>query len=244
MLRACRHEDAVADGTGAKQVFCHGGRPSLSVKGRPNPMLHKIATLASGLALGACSIVGIRSGTTEPAYTVTARVGIVEIRQYGPRIAAETAVEANEDAARYTGFRRLAGYIFGGNKAKASIAMSTPVVVNQTIAMTAPVTQARDAAGRWVIRFFMPPTWTMETLPVPDDPAVRLVVVPPETIAVLGFSGDRGPDAVKAREQDLLQRLAGTQWQPVGEPVAWFYDPPWTLPWLRRNEVAVPVVTP
>ena len=207
-------------------------------------MLHKIATLASGLALGACSVVGIRSGTPEPAYTVTARVGIVEIRQYGPRIAAETAVEANEDAARYTGFRRLAGYIFGANKAKTQIAKTAPVAVNQTIAMTAPVAQARDAAGRWVIRFFMPANWTMETLPIPNDPSVHLIMVPSETIAVLGFSGDRGPDAVKAREKDLLQRLAGTPWRAVGEPVAWFYDPPWTLPWLRRNEVAVPVVTP
>jgi hypothetical protein len=76
---------------------------------------------------------------------------------------------------------------------------------------------------------------------VPNDPAVRLVEVPGETMAVLRFTGDRGAAAVAARQAELLRGLAGTAWAPQGEPVAWFYDPPWTLPWLRRNEVAVPV---
>ena len=81
----------------------------------------------------------------------------------------------------------------------------------------------------------------MATLPVPNDPAVRLVEVPGETMAVLRFTGDRGAEAVAARQAELLRGLAGTAWVPRGAPVAWFYDPPWTLPWLRRNEVAVPV---
>ncbi|EUA90482.1 SOUL heme-binding family protein [Mycobacterium ulcerans str. Harvey] len=88
---------------------------------------------------------------------------------------------------------------------------------------------------------FMPAKWTLDTLPVPNDNAVALVAVPAETYAVLRFSGDRGAGAVAARTTELLGLLDGTDLQPVGSPVAWFYDPPWTIPCLRRNEIAVPV---
>jgi len=212
-------------------------------------MFSKIASLVSGIALAACSVVGIRSGTEEPAYSVMANAGPVEVRGYGPRLAAETVIDADEEAARSAGFRRLAGYIFGDNQSKSQIAMTAPVAqspVNpstssQTIAMTAPVSQARDASGQWVVRFFLPREWTLDRLPTPADPAVHLVTVPAETIAVLGFSGDRGADAVHARQAELIGLLARSPWRVAGTPVAWFYDPPWTLPWLRRNEVAVPV---
>ncbi len=208
-------------------------------------MLARLAVLAAGLAVAACSVVGNRSGTEEPAYEVVGRAGAAEIRRYGPRIAAETDIEGGAEAARNDGFRRLAGYIFGGNHGAARIAMTAPVAQAPSdgtrIAMTAPVAQASSGAGRWTIRFFMPAEWTLATLPVPNDPAVRLVEVPGETVAVLRFSGDRGAGAVAAREAELLGSLAGSAWVPQGEPVAWFYDPPWTLPWLRRNEVAVRV---
>lgn len=208
-------------------------------------MLSQIATLVSGLSLAACSLVGDRSGTEEPAYRVTDRVGEVEIRTYGARLAAETVVEADEEAARSTGFRRLAGYIFGGNRGNTSIAMTAPVATaaaGQSIAMTAPVAQTRDAAGRWVVRFYLPREWTMATLPVPNDPLVVLVTVPAETIAALAFTGDRGAEAVRSRQQELRTALAGGPWHITAEPVAWFYDPPWTLPWRRRNEVAAAVM--
>jgi len=211
-------------------------------------MFARATALASSLAVAACSVIGDRSGTEEPSYQVVAQAGAVEIRSYGPRLAAETAVEGDEEAARNAGFRRLAGYIFGGNTAQAKIAMTAPVAQSsaqtaggEQIAMTAPVAQARDGAGRWVVRFFLPREWTLQTLPVPDDRAVRLVTVPAETVAVLGFTGSRAASAVAERKAALQQELSQTPWTTVGTPVAWFYDPPWTLPWLRRNEVAVPV---
>ena len=212
-------------------------------------MLARITSLAAATALAACSVVGDRSGTAEPAFAVVAQHGAVEIRQYGPRIAAETMVDGDEAEARNAGFRRLAGYIFGANRGRAEIAMTAPVAqarAGTAIAMTAPVAQSRaqptgaGAAG-WSVRFYMPAQWTLATLPVPDDPAVRLVEVPGETVAVLRFSGDRGPARVATQQAALLQALADGAWQPNGAPVGWFYDPPWTLPWLRRNEVAVPV---
>ncbi len=199
-----------------------------------------LATLGS-LALGACSVVGVRS-TEEPRFEVVGQVGAVEIRRYAPRIAAETTIPGEEIAARSEGFRRLAGYIFGANSTKASIAMTAPVAQSsQTIAMTAPVAQDRNGAGEWVVRFFMPATFTLDTLPTPRDSRVRLVPVPADTVAVLRFSGSTGADAV-AREQGRLQAaLSGSGWVTDGAPFAWFYDPPWTLPPLRRNEVGVAV---
>lgn len=205
-------------------------------------LVNKAMALLSGLALAGCSVVGVRSGTEEPPYTVEARIGEVEIRTYGPRLAAETFVEDGEEAARNAGFRRLAGYIFGGNTAKQDIAMTAPVAqTSESIAMTAPVAQDSVAPGRWRIRFFMPSRYTLATLPKPNDPAVVLVEVPSQQVAVLRFSGDRSAAAVAAQQRLLLDALATSAWRPDGTPSAWFYDPPWTLPWLRRNEVSVPV---
>ncbi len=90
----------------------------------------------------------------------------------------------------------------------------------------------------------MPSKWTMETLPKPDDDHVNLVEVPAETYAVLRFTGDRSPAAVAARTDELRKILRDNDVDPVGEPVAWFFDPPWTLPFRRRNEIAIPVAPP
>lgn len=174
-------------------------------------------------------VLGIRSGTEEPAFDVVDRIGSgVEIRRYGARIAAQTEVAADEEAARSIGFRRLAGYIFGGNRTQTSISM------------TAPVAQTALTGGS-AIRFFTPASWTMATLPEPDSADVTLVEVPAETVAVVRFTGDRSPAAVARKTAALRNALAVSSYHAVGEPVSWFYDPPFTLPFRRRNEVAIPV---
>ena len=206
-------------------------------------MLNKIAGAVAQVAEAGGSIVGIRNGTEEPAYTVEREIDGVEIRRYGPRIAAETSVATDEEAARNEGFRRLARYIFGGNSGSDKIAMTAPVAQQQSekIAMTAPVATQRGSADDWVIRFFMPSKYTLESLPTPNDDVVRLVPVPPETVAVLRYSGLIGADAVESHTRELLDILRENGIEPVGDPMSWFYDPPWTLPFLRRNEVAVGV---
>jgi hypothetical protein len=220
-----------------------------------------LITLLAGIG----QLVGIRAGTEQPPYEVVGRVGDAEIRRYAPQIAAEAVVEGPVETARNEGFRQVAGYIFGDNTAKASVAMTAPVVQgrepsggSQSIAMTAPVVQAR--AGRsesiamtspvvqqpagaesWSIQFIMPSKYTMATLPQPNDPRVRLVEIPARTFAVVRFSGLGREDAVARHEKALDAALAGSSWRAVGEPVTWYYDPPWTVPFLRRNEVARPV---
>jgi hypothetical protein len=186
--------------------------------------------------------VGIRSGTEEPRYTTIEKIGDVEIRRYDERVAIETTVDGGELGARSEGFRRLADYIFGNNRARAKIAMTAPVAqASETIAMTAPVGQRKDGAGRWIIRFYAPSSYTLATMPEPTNKLVSIVTAPAETIAVLRFSGFALAESVAEHQTELLKDLQATGWKPVGEPFTWFYDPPWTLPFLRRNEVAVQV---
>lgn len=208
--------------------------------------LMKLTKLGEEIVESLLATVGIRVGTEEPKYTRRQLTNTIEIRRYGPRIAAETTVDDDENRARNIGFRRLAGYIFGGNRGDQTVSMTAPVSQHSTrggkqIAMAAPVVATAGADGGWVIRFFMPAKWTMETLPTPNDDQVRLVSVPPETVAVLRFSGDRGPKAIAARTAELRKALQNKGIKPTGEDEAWFYDPPWTLPLRRRNEIAIPV---
>jgi len=204
-------------------------------------MLNKIVGALGQVADAGGSIVGIRHGTAEPDFTVERRLGGVEIRQYGPRIAAETTIDADEEKARSEGFRRLAGYIFGGNTTKTKIAMTAPVSQQQSekIAMTAPVAAQRADSGEWVIRFFMPAEHSMDTLPTPKDDRVRLVTVPAERVAVLRFSGTASLEALATRTDELLNTLRTNDIKTKSTPFSWFYDPPWTLPFRRRNEVVV-----
>lgn len=204
-------------------------------------------SLLSSIVLSACSVVGIRSGTEEPRYTVLQIQGPLEIREYGSRLAAETEVTGSEDSARSDGFRRLASYIFGANSSKGGIAMTAPVAQaggSHKIAMTVPVGQDQSAPGAWRIRFFMPAQYTDATLPRPDDPTVKIITVPAETYGVYRYTGSTDSKATEAADRELLRRLEGSGWVPAGQPVAWFYNPPWTLPFLRRNEAAVRVVRP
>ena len=121
-------------------------------------MLGRFGSLVARVAEEAGSVVGLRFGTEEPRYTSEKVTHGLEIRNYGPRIAAETAVFGDEDKALSDGFRRLAGYIFGGNHGNAKIAMTAPVArqSGQKIAMTAPVSKTSGADGASVVRFFMP----------------------------------------------------------------------------------------
>lgn len=202
-----------------------------------------LVKLAGQIVESVPSVVGVRT-VEEPSYISRPLTGNVEIRRYNRRIAAQTTVTGDRERALNTGFRKLAAYIFGGNQRRTEIAMTAPVSQqggSQEIAMTAPVSQQGSADEGWTIRFFMPSEWTLETLPEPDDADVDLVSVPPETVAVIRFTGDRSPAAVAQQTADLVDTLGANGIEPAGEPVAWFYDPPWTLPFRRRNEVVVPI---
>src|SRR5512139_1344979 len=148
-----------------------------------------VATVLAGVALGvSCSMA---SATEEPKYTVVRQYDGFEIREYAPYLVAEVVVPGPSEEAGNQGFRILAGYIFGKNKGDRKIAMTAPVAqapAPAKIEMTAPVTQAA-ADGGYVVQFSMPSTYTLETLPEPLDPQVKLKQVPGGRYAVIRYSG-------------------------------------------------------
>lgn len=209
-------------------------------------MLRIVPVVLGPLLLAGCAVFGVRSGTEQPAYQVTERLGeSVELRRYGERLAAEVVVAAGpEEEGRNAAFKVLFDYISGANRPQERIAMTAPVETDASpgkIAMTAPVATSRTDEQGIFMRFYLPASYTPETAPEPTDPRVRLVVLPAQTVATLRYTGFGGEERVAERQAELLAALENSGWQPTAEPVAFFYDPPWTIPFLRRNEVAVPV---
>lgn len=179
----------------------------------------------------------------EPAFKAVIHEGAFEVRDYPALVVAEVTVLGEQKEAASAGFRLLAGYIFGGNKRRQSIAMTAPVSqaqASEKIAMTAPVTQSQSA-GAWIVRFTMPSAYSIDTLPEPNDPQVHLRALPPTRFAVLRFSGLARKDDVDAKTAEL-EKLAETHHLRVIGPASLAqYNPPWTLWFMRRNEVMLPV---
>jgi hypothetical protein len=182
--------------------------------------------------------------TEEPPFTVNLAKGEFEVRDYPAMVVAEVSVTGDRKDASGKGFRLLAGYIFGGNTRKQSIAMTAPVTQavasSEKIAMTAPVLQM-GGDGIWVIRFIMPHGSTLATLPKPNNPAVKLRGLAPSRVAVVRFSGLARQDDVDSRTAALSRFVKAQHLQAIGAPSLAQYDPPWTLWFLRRNEVMIPV---
>ncbi|MDH4232524.1 MAG: heme-binding protein, partial [Nitrospirota bacterium] len=127
----------------------------------------------------------------EAKYTVIEKDGDFELRQFEPRIVAETIVEGEFDEVGSEGFRRLFKYISGNNRIKQTIPMTAPVtreMKSEKLPMTAPVTQEK-AGDKWRIAFLMPSKFTLETLPEPLDPGIELKEIPGSLMAVLVYSG-------------------------------------------------------
>lgn len=180
----------------------------------------------------------------EPKYSLVTKDGAFEVRDYPGLVVAEVKVGGDRRSASSAGFRLLAGYIFGGNAGKKSIAMTAPVTQaapkGSKIAMTAPVSLSGEP-GEWMVQFTMPSEYTMDDLPVPNDQRVKLKPVPPVRMAVLTFSGLTGDTVVAHRTNDLLAQLRERKLTPTGSPTLARYDPPWTPWFMRRNEVMIPI---
>lgn len=201
-----------------------------------------LAGLLFVIVVAAIGAGPLMSRVEQPEYTVTTSDGAIEIRSYGPMIAAEATVEGERKAAINEGFRLIAAYIFGANTPNAKIAMTAPEQQQrQTIAMTAPVTQQRNG-DVWTVSFIMPKSWTLETLPTPTDPRVSLKPIPARRVAVIKFSGFASKEAIEARSDELRRYASEHKLSTSGEPILAFYNPPWTLPFFRRNEVMLELV--
>jgi hypothetical protein len=193
-----------------------------------------------------CSVVGIRS-TAEPDYSVLQKDELFEVREYEPLIVAETLVEADFDGAGNIAFKRLFGYISGDNQSAAKIDMTAPVMAldengnrGEKISMTAPVTGQETALG-WRFAFVLPSSYTLENAPMPDNPEVRLAQVPARKVAVVSYSGSLNEVNYDENLKLLQQWMLQNQLKANSLPRVAGYDPPWTLPFLRRNEVMIDI---
>ena len=205
-------------------------------------MKKSLVALFSSLSLAACSLVGIRT-SPEPPHEVLKREGKIELRQYQPQVIAETFVSEDYDQAGTAGFRRLAGYIFGGNREKEQIAMTAPVLQeprSRQIAMTAPVLQQKTPDGWWMA-FILPSDITMTNAPQPDNPEVTLRELPAKKLVSLEYTGWNSPEKMETQARELSAWIEKQGLQPTKPPQMASYDPPWTLWFLRRNEVQIEV---
>ena len=205
-------------------------------------MAVKRRVLAASMAVA--TLASSAMAVEEPAFKQVLREGDFELRDYPALVTAEVTVTGDQKEAANKGFRLLAGYIFGGNKRRQSIAMTAPVAqqaASEKIAMTAPVAQTKNAAGSWVVRFTMPSAYSLETLPVPDDSRVSLRKIAPARFAVLQFTGLAQPGDVETRSNELLALVKSHRLRTNGSVSLAQYNPPWTLWFMRRTDVMVEV---
>jgi SOUL heme-binding protein len=199
---------------------------------------------------GIVLLTGVLSGTIlsnveQPKYEVVAAENNIEVRNYSSMIVAEVEVSGDRDVAIQEGFRLIADYIFGNNSSGQKVAMTSPVTqqAGEKIAMTAPVTHQGDGGG-WRVRFVMPDTYTLETLPKPNNVAVMLKKISGGQRAVIRFSGLAEKESLARYTEKLGQFMISKGLKSASTPTYAFYNPPWTLPFLRRNEVMVELTDP
>lgn len=186
----------------------------------------------------------IVSNVEQAKYTVVEKYDDIEIRDYDPMIVAEVSVPGEREKAISQGFRLIADYIFGNNAPLQQVAMTAPVTQqSQTIAMTAPVTQQAQNS-LWIVRFVMPSSYNIDTLPKPNNSEVKLRIMGGKRFAAIRFSGIGRNDMLKQKEADLQAFIHKQQLQMLAPAIYAFFNPPWTLPFLRRNEVMIEIAKP
>ncbi len=185
-----------------------------------------------------------RAMVEKPDFEVLKKGDGYEIRSYPACIVAQVEIEGEAAGAMSRGFRPLADFIFGENVSAAKIEMTSPVTqeakTSEKIAMTSPVTQ-RAGDDAHVVAFIMPGEYTLDTLPKPKSDRIQIREIPARTVAVIRFSLTGKHAQMLEKENKLREALERDGVEVTGPPTYARYDPPWTVPVLRRNEVMLPV---
>lgn len=183
----------------------------------------------------------------EPKFTLLEKDKAFELRAYAPKIIAEVVVDGNMREASSKGFRLIADFIFGNNTVQSGksekISMTAPVSVepqSEKISMTSPV-GVQHASKGWKVYFVMPSQYTLETLPKPKSPLVSIKQISSQKFAVIRFSGLVDEEKMEKKVAELKQWTDNKKLKVLGNPELARYNPPWTLPFLRRNEVMLEV---
>lgn len=180
--------------------------------------------------------------TEEPSYRVVEQSEPFEIRQYSPLIVAQVEVPGDLSEASSAGFRLIANYIFGNNISVRDGGLNIAEPVPEKIAMTVPVIAVGKGDKKtWLIQFVMPKQYTIDTLPKPNNPQVKLVQSGPQKLAVVRFTGFVSDDKVQEKTAELMVWIKSRNEIALGNPRLARYNPPWSIPWMRRNEILIPI---
>ena len=204
--------------------------------------MKKFILVLTSLFLAGCSVVGIRSAS-EPKYQILVDSDKIEIRQYPPMVVAQTAVNTDYKDSSSQGFNRLAGYIFGNNKNEQKMSMTAPVFQEQEFAimdMMVPVIQQKTQKV-WLMAFVLPQNYTVSSAPTPLDSAVLIKEIPSKKVAVIKYSGSLSEQGIEEKSEELKHWLFKKGYKPISTSRSAAYDPPWTLTFLRRNEVHIDI---
>lgn len=210
--------------------------------GYPEPMKLLIKMIIV-FSMSSCSLFGIQS-EEGPNYQVLRKKGDFEIRKYESYIVAKTTVEGSYDNASEVAFKRLAGYIFGKNRNDKKLSMTSPVKVEQSkeIAMTSPVKVSSKDDG-YTMSFFMPSKYKMSELPTPLDDRVKLEKVKSKTVATHRFTWLSSKKRNDKKAQELRRWLNTVKEYKAKQGYTYAgYNPPWTIPFLKRNEIHIELV--
>ena len=181
----------------------------------------------------------------KPSYNVTEIKDWYEIREYDPYIVAEVEVTGNQQEALNQGFRLLAGYIFWGNTSKQSIAMTSPVnditSSSEKISMTSPVNDIISKDNKHTVQFILPGKYSLETLPIPNNDSVKLREVQWYTAAALSYTLWATQEKVAKNKLKMQKYLLRDNIEIVWDSISAQYNPPLSFPFLRRNEIIIPI---
>ncbi len=197
--------------------------------------------------IGLAALLIIQPGTQtmayeEPEYQVVRVYQDFEIRRYLPQLVAETVVDGEFSDVGGQAFRILAGYISGNNRNGEKISMTAPVSQRpggEQIESTAPVSQARGEDGRYALHFFLPSRYTVDDVPEPTDDRVQIRQIPQRWLAASRYSGGWSEARYRSHEEKLLDAVRREGLETVGAPVFARYNSPFTLWFVRRNEVLI-----
>lgn len=207
------------------------------------PNFRTIAAFAALSSIIMINSAQAESNTESPSYTVIKSAGGVELRKYDPYLVAEVTVKAGSiDGASSKGFRPLAGYIFGGNQSSDKIAMTAPVTTQSAkggtkIDMTAPATTQNAGDGLYKVHFSMPKSWTMETLPTPNNADVKVLEMPAGTRLAYRFKGRKTKAKMNAADEAILKFAMAENLEILSDAISAGYDSPMVPFFMRRWEV-------
>jgi len=199
----------------------------------------RITVAVAVIIIGALDAMAIE----EAKYDVIKKDNNFEIRDYAPHILAEIVVEGDLKDAGNKAFKRLFRYISGDNRSRNKVVMTAPVSqqpLGEKIKMTAPVGQQRVKES-WAVSFMMPASYTLETLPEPEDPEVTLRQVLARRLAAVRYSGFWSEKGYLRYKLELESWIHEKGLIIVGDPIWARYNSPFTLWFLRRNEILIPV---